>query len=917
MKNLYKINLIIFLTFVSSIVYLFAYSGGYSGRTDSGCSCHGGSSSNTTLSITGDNGFTVDPGTKNGFTVTVSNSSKSKAGVNIAVKNSSSGGDDVGSLSGGSDLKSDDDELVHANNGKSFSSGKATFVFDWTAPTSPGVYFIKAVGNAVDGNSGTSGDQWNFMTTKQVTVKGLILTSLKGGQQICAGSNTNITWDAFGVENVKIELSTNGGSSFDQLIVASTSGSAETYSWSVPSSLKGNNYRIRISDASNSNIKDQSGSNFTVSGSPEITTQPSSVNSCTGENITFSVAATGSNLNYQWYKGTEMLAGKTLASLVINNSKKSDEGDYKCEVSSECGDPVMSNVASLDLIQAPEITDRSSDVTICEGENTTISVTAIGENIQYQWYKENTIIPGATTNSYQISNATSNDGARYKVEITSESCDDLTSPFIRVTVNKPVTITENPKDTILCESSTLQLAVTATGSALQYEWYLDNVKIPGKFEPMLTIEGFNETHVGTYKCIVSNSCGNVNSSEANVGIKYKPVIISNSPNVEATEGSLVKFSIEAEGEDLVYEWYRNEVKISNQSGKDLILNNARKADEGEYICRVINDCDFVDSDIMTLTITDPGPGGILTLSETSIDFGDVEIGKKKDILYDEFFKNIGDDVLQVHSVKIQSSGSVFTLKEIFSFTLEAEETLELLATFRPTEEKVYFDTLVVLQHPEGQPIKVPISGKGIKILKSADVVSLSSEINFGQVELNKTKSETLTLKNNSTDVEAILTNVQLGDEAFELSNELNLPLNIAANSELNIEISYLPTEEKEYTSNITFEFDNSDDITVDLLGSGVIASVANYFESIELYPNPSTNGINIKFNSKEVEQYYISIVDMNGNVVYDFGNVILSEGENNLNWESVDKYGNQISKGYYNLLINNERIRVVEKIIVK
>ena len=917
MKNLYKINLIIFLTFLLSVIYLLANSNGKSGQTDAGCTCHGSSSSNTKVSLAAANGFAVEPGSTNGFTVTVETTSgKSKAGIDIAVKTSSSGGSNAGTLSAGSDLKTSSGELVHANNGKSFSGGKTTFSFDWKAPSTPGVYYIKAVANAVDGNNKTGNDEWNKISPTQVTVKGLTLTSLKGGQELCAGGSTNITWDVFGVDNVKIELSTNGGSSFDQVITQSTPASSKSYSWTIPTQLSGNTLRIRISDAANANIKDQSGSNFTVAGPPQITNHPTSTNSCTGENISFSVSAVGSNLTYQWYKGSNQLSGKTQATLTINNATMNDAGDYKCEVSSECGNPVMSNVANLALTQAPSITDKSEDVTICEGENTTLSVTAIGDNISYQWYKENDIISGATQATYQISNATSNNSARYKVVVTSESCGEVTSPYIRVTVNKPVSITKNPKDTLLCESATLLLAVEATGSALQYEWFLNDVKIPNKFAPELTIEGFNESHVGQYKCRVYNSCGNVFSTIATANIKYKPVIISQSPDLVATEGSAVKFSIEAEGEDLTYEWYKNEVKISNQSGKDLIMNNVRAEDAGDYICRVSNECDFVDSKAIKLTITDPGPGGILSLSETAIDFGDIEVGKKKDLIFEEFFKNIGDDVLQVASVKIKSTGSVFTLKEIFSFTLEANETLELFMSFRPTEQKMYYDTLIVSQGLETDPILIPISGNGIVINKKAEITASTTKIDFGQVNIGEKSSMTLTLTNNTPENSATLTNITLNSEVFSYISAGN-PFFQGTVQDYTVELEYIPIDKLLDEATIDFTFENADPISVDLVGSGRISSVSNYFESIELYPNPSTNGINIKFNSKEVEQYFISIVDLNGNEIYNFGNVYLNSGINNLNWNAIDANGIQVSKGYYNLIIRNKKIMVVEKIIVK
>src|SRR6185295_16027622 len=77
-----------------------------------------------------------------------------------------------------------------------------------------------------------------------------IVTAPTNGSNVCIGSTYNITWLSVGIDSVKIELSTDGGSSFPELIVASTPATSGQYSWNVASSLPaGTNNVIKISDA--------------------------------------------------------------------------------------------------------------------------------------------------------------------------------------------------------------------------------------------------------------------------------------------------------------------------------------------------------------------------------------------------------------------------------------------------------------------------------------------------------------------------------------------------------------------------------------------------------------------------------------------------------------------------------------------
>lgn len=160
---------------------LYASSSGQTGRTNTvsaGCGgggCHG-SSANTATALrvrqAVDGKISVTPGSQTTITVIVAHATRPAAGVNIAVKTSETSTTAVGTLAliAGEGLRLSAGELTHSTS-KSLIGGEASFSFTWTAPTTPGTYFLRAISNAVnrDGSAGAA-DQWNWLTPVQIVV---------------------------------------------------------------------------------------------------------------------------------------------------------------------------------------------------------------------------------------------------------------------------------------------------------------------------------------------------------------------------------------------------------------------------------------------------------------------------------------------------------------------------------------------------------------------------------------------------------------------------------------------------------------------------------------------------------------------------------------------------------------------------
>src|SRR6185369_8969017 len=62
-----------------------------------------------------------------------------------------------------------------------------------------------------------------------------------------------------------------------------------------------------------------SSATLTVNDNIAVSTAPVSLTNCPGTTATFSVAATGTGLSYQWYKNNSVLLVQTGSSLVLNS----------------------------------------------------------------------------------------------------------------------------------------------------------------------------------------------------------------------------------------------------------------------------------------------------------------------------------------------------------------------------------------------------------------------------------------------------------------------------------------------------------------------------------------------------------------------------------------------------------------------
>jgi alpha-tubulin suppressor-like RCC1 family protein len=144
-----------------------------------------------------------------------------------------------------------------------------------------------------------------------------------------------------------------------------------------------------------------------------------------------------------------------------------------------------------------------------EGQTVVLTVAAVGGgSYSYQWRKNETAIPSATSATLTLSNLSAADAGSYAVTVTNY-LGSTPSELAVLTINPlPVVTGLGPKRQMLLPGASLQLQVNASGAGqLHYQWTRNGRAIPGANASNLLISGANLQDAGYYIAEVTDDFG--------------------------------------------------------------------------------------------------------------------------------------------------------------------------------------------------------------------------------------------------------------------------------------------------------------------------------------------------------------------------------------------------------------------------
>jgi hypothetical protein len=225
---------------------LSSYSGGITGQSSAGCSCHGSNNTGTLLTLTGIPAGGWVPGTSYTLTASVNNTSMSYAGFDLTAS--------VGELTNaptGTTISNNNTEIGHGTP-KLLNSGVASWTFTWTAPMDGTTdLVIDFAGNAVNLDGTNSNDEPNQTSlTFSANTSNLPIELLSFAGR-ASGKGNALSWQVAGEEAgtvYNVERSTTGS---DFRAIAAVKGTETKDYLYEDAAVKGTSYyRLHITSGS-------------------------------------------------------------------------------------------------------------------------------------------------------------------------------------------------------------------------------------------------------------------------------------------------------------------------------------------------------------------------------------------------------------------------------------------------------------------------------------------------------------------------------------------------------------------------------------------------------------------------------------------------------------------------------------------
>ena len=324
---------------------------------------------------------------------------------------------------------------------------------------------------------------------------------------------------------------------------------------------------------------------------PTTITANGALTFCEGSNVLLTTVA-GTGFTYQWFRnGVAITTAGTSQSYSATTT-----GAYTVAINN--GNCVATSVATNVTVNpkpTASVTMNPTNGTICGGTVALTAATSTG--VTYQWYKDGTIIPGATGSTYAAST-----GGVYTIVVTNTTttCTATSTGSTVIVVAPPVAAITPSGPVNLCQNDTLTLAGN-TGTGFTYQWKRGAVNATGTS----TGSTYNATQDGSYTLVVTANGCSTTSAATTITIQPLP-LATMTPTAPVTSCDSVLFSTNNTG--VSFQWIYNNLPIAGANSSTYAAPIS-----GSYSLRTTSLANGCSAKTAPVTVTvNPSPSAVTT-----------------------------------------------------------------------------------------------------------------------------------------------------------------------------------------------------------------------------------------------------------------------------------------------------------------
>lgn len=273
---------------------------------------------------------------------------------------------------------------------------------------------------------------------------------------------------------------------------------------------------------------------------PVIVQGPRAQTVVQGASVTLTVEATGNQLQYQWWLGTNEILHATNAILFLPAATRDAAGEYRVLITNAVG-AAASAPALLRVLEPPTLALPPDPHTL---EDTPVAVVAaVGD---WETPASDLVVTTASSNplllppdhvelsgtgsqrTLTLAPATNQSGTA-TITVTVRDADGLTAEgsfqLVVDPVPDPPVITAQPASVSVAEGTSATLSVTADGiGELTYQWQQGSTALTDQTNRTLVFTAVQLLDAGTYTVVVTGPEGAVTSDPAQVRVLVRPAL---------------------------------------------------------------------------------------------------------------------------------------------------------------------------------------------------------------------------------------------------------------------------------------------------------------------------------------------------------------------------------------------------------